>query len=924
MPNNTKKTANKSRRALDDNENLDPSTSVSKKSCTSARDSSQSLSTIDEHNETLTPSNYNILSTSSINENLLLPLVSNATLPSSINLQSESALNGNILSPSVSSNNVNTLPLLISSISPSSSDYFAAAPTRMDDTSSQLLNYKDITSSPTTNNDIIMAASVNHTLDEQPTNNNSNGRRSTSNVWRYATKSEDGKTATCHLCDFKCATSGHSTSTIRYHLIRRHNKTELIITTEPASAPKPAISSFYKKELHALCYNAIVMDHRPFNDLRKKGITMVFQKMCAGYVPPHRNQVSMELRRMYNQEYQLLKDELKLIDYIGITLDSWSTRSGISYLCITGHWYDDKADFFSKIIHFAAFNERHTAVNIANCIKQILMELEIYNKVIRITCGGGENLIAACKKLDGPTKRIWCCAHRLHLVVINALGFWNKEKKVDHNQTVEMSTETPPTTTNDAVSKQHGEMTHTNLSESNTVSSNQIDDDADLNDVIMINAYDEYQDIEDKDEPDQAVDDNSGTKTQDLDLVYDNWSTTVDVDVPSINIIQLNMNILKKCRSIATLSKKSYIVSNVLRASSSNKSKKVISNVCRSRWNSTFKLINSITENKSSIIKLFLEKRSLKLRKEQLDKLSDIELSNEDWDFLNSLERVLKPFACSTTMMSGKNYPTIGLAYHAIHKLKSFCEADGENEHIQELKQLLLAKINQYFYSDLEQFEHFKKHAFFDPSAHMSFNEAEKNQFEKYVRTLVLNDLYPRKQPRFDQTQAASSNAAAPSSAAVVPSSAAISSSTAVVPALTTTSLPMQHSTSQGASSKQSAYDEFLAACGEQDFTQETTKEKSKRISLNDELKYFRLAVQEFNAKHRPSTSSILEFWKTHYIQFPLLWNLARVHLVACGTSVASESAFSCSAYVARKERSRLTADNLAFSVFLKDKLDKK
>ena len=59
------------------------------------------------------------------------------------------------------------------------------------------------------------------------------------------------------------------------------------------------------------------------------------------------------------------------------------------------------------------------------------------------------------------------------------------------------------------------------------------------------------------------------------------------------------------------------------------------------------------------------------------------------------------------------------------------------------------------------------------------------------------------------------------------------------------------------------------------------------------------------------------------YVQLPLLSNLAKVHLVACDSSVPSESAFSCSAYVACKERSHLSTENLAYTVFLKDKLTK-
>ncbi len=48
---------------------------------------------------------------------------------------------------------------------------------------------------------------------------------------------------------------------------------------------------------------------------------------------------------------------------------------------------------------------------------------------------------------------------------------------------------------------------------------------------------------------------------------------------------------------------------------------------------------------------------------------------------------------------------------------------------------------------------------------------------------------------------------------------------------------------------------------------------------------------------------------------------MAQCYLSASATSVPSESAFSVSAHYGRKERSRLSAENLAMSVFLKDKL---
>jgi hypothetical protein len=62
-------------------------------------------------------------------------------------------------------------------------------------------------------------------------------------------------------------------------------------------------------------------------------------------------------------------------------------------------------------------------------------------------------------------------------------------------------------------------------------------------------------------------------------------------------------------------------------------------------------------------------------------------------------------------------------------------------------------------------------------------------------------------------------------------------------------------------------------------------------------------------------------FWQLHGHQMPMLKAMAQEYLSTPGISVPSESAFSCSAYVGRKERARLSPENLSYTVFLKDKL---
>ncbi len=69
------------------------------------------------------------------------------------------------------------------------------------------------------------------------------------------------------------------------------------------------------------------------------------------------------------------------------------------------------------------------------------------------------------------------------------------------------------------------------------------------------------------------------------------------------------------------------------------------------------------------------------------------------------------------------------------------------------------------------------------------------------------------------------------------------------------------------------------------------------------------------------SQAFALDFWKQHHTNLPILAQLARAYLSAPGTSISSESAFSISAYVARRERARLSFENLSYTMFLKDKL---
>ena len=209
---------------------------------------------------------------------------SNVTLKLSASKDNHSTSNHDITSPSTSSNN-RSMPSSATSISrileqlTSSNNHFSLP---NDDTSSRQTSTLNHLMPFISNNNTMTPSSLNNgTLTLASSNDYFVARKFSSGVWKYAIKSDDGKLALCQLCNYSCSMASHSTSTIRYHLIHKHDKQDLIIDSS-SSSTKPSVSERFKREIHALCYNAIVMDHRPFNELRKKGIMAIFNKLCPG------------------------------------------------------------------------------------------------------------------------------------------------------------------------------------------------------------------------------------------------------------------------------------------------------------------------------------------------------------------------------------------------------------------------------------------------------------------------------------------------------------------------------------------------------------------------------------------------------------------------------------------------------------------
>ncbi|CAF1421677.1 unnamed protein product [Rotaria sordida] len=503
-----------------------------------------------------------------------------------------------------------------------------------------------------------------------------------SSVWKYATKIDPEK-ARCDICKIEISRKGQSTSGVRRHLRTVHKLKEFeekTIKTTKKNIMINNLSPDKKQKLHVLALNAIVEDGRSFNDLNKPGIIKLFN----GFRPPHRNTVKRNLKRLNQQHVKKMSTQLHDANFIAITTDFWSDRSSRSYICITGHWFTNNIDIKSKILVFAPFQDRHTADNVSSEIEQHLKRLNIFDKTVSVTCDGASNIKAAFKKLDPKIRRIQCLAHKLHLIISNALGLWLKPQKQNGDDESNGSDEDEYLLDN--------ELKSLSLNELNNHENTTIQD----------------EEVNDKSSGEDENVDSSEETEEERYWSSDLWSRDVITDLDLANDLQQHISIvLNKCRSLIKMVNKSTNLSRYIdKLKDISKIRRSLSIDCKSRWNSTKLMLENMLKLKSLIIQLHSDKHDLSLTTERKIKLASLELTSDEWRTISSLKKALVPFHEATKLISGQKYCTIGTAFFAIRKIKNFLETNVDNDlFVNEIQNNLLDQLVKYIDNDKEQFD---------------------------------------------------------------------------------------------------------------------------------------------------------------------------------------------------------------------------
>jgi hypothetical protein len=162
----------------------------------------------------------------------------------------------------------------------------------------------------------------------------------------------------------------------------------------------------------------------------------------------------------------------------------------------------------------------------------------------------------------------------------------------------------------------------------------QSDNNGDTNEVDEIN-MDVSTDLEEDDDESSEICDSNDEKllsdNGDEEMV-DNWTTDIvqsDFDIGGEQ--DMILFVVKKCRGLVSMIKRSTIIT--LYFDTERKKSNIKRNLCndvKSRWNSTYSMIDSFLVLLELVQKLFNYKHQLKIKPKQVKRLADYELTSDN------------------------------------------------------------------------------------------------------------------------------------------------------------------------------------------------------------------------------------------------------------------------------------------------------
>nr|XP_017093875.2 E3 SUMO-protein ligase ZBED1-like [Drosophila bipectinata] len=162
----------------------------------------------------------------------------------------------------------------------------------------------------------------------------------------------------------------------------------------------------------------IARDVQPFSMVEDDGFRNLMQHMDPKYKMPSRTFFrEVMLPKIYKDLRKDLECELEGVQYVAITTDGWTSRANKAFITVSCHYVNKQFQLITAVLSTASLltPTNHSAMNIADTIRQVLNEWKLLHKVVTIVTDNDATMKKACEHFQ--IKHFPCFAHTINLLV---------------------------------------------------------------------------------------------------------------------------------------------------------------------------------------------------------------------------------------------------------------------------------------------------------------------------------------------------------------------------------------------------------------------------------------------------------------------------------------------------------------------------
>ena len=156
------------------------------------------------------------------------------------------------------------------------------------------------------------------------------------------------------------------------------------------------------------------------------------------YKVPDRHQIKdMVIQEFDQRRLNIVYDLQKIPGKVSFTADMWtSTLSSEAYLGLTIHYIDESWELRRFLLDIIPFKTRHTGINMASAISDVLSEFNLVGKALALTTDNESAMVVCGRKLSEEFEQALnnfsfnhyrCSAHILNLAAKQGMEIIDKE-----------------------------------------------------------------------------------------------------------------------------------------------------------------------------------------------------------------------------------------------------------------------------------------------------------------------------------------------------------------------------------------------------------------------------------------------------------------------------------------------------------------